>query len=206
MNAGVQSPLLTRRSADVSRETKETRVHVSLVIEGSSTERIQTGVGFLDHMLAQVALHGLFDLEISAEGDLQVDSHHTVEDVALTLGEAFLKALGERKGLVRMASATVPMDDSLAMVVVDFSGRPYAVIRAEWHTPMIGGLPTSLIEHFFESFASAARCNLHAQVLYGKDDHHQAEALFKAFGRALDAATQIDPRRAGRIPSTKGVV
>jgi len=157
-------------------------------------------------MLAQVAVHGLFDLQVEAQGDLEVDAHHTVEDVGLALGDAFSQALGDRKGIVRMASAAVPMDDSLAYVVIDLSGRPYTVFQVTWHGPNIGVLPTSLIEHFFESFAVTARCNLHALVLYGKDDHHQAEALFKAFGRALDAATSMDVRRAGQIPSTKGIV
>jgi imidazoleglycerol-phosphate dehydratase len=206
MNPTTQVPLLTQRGADVTRETNETKVHVHLGIDGSGEHAISTGVGFLDHMLAQVAAHGLFDLAIEAQGDLEVDAHHTVEDVALTLGQAFSQALGDRKGIVRMASATVPMDDSLVSVTVDFSGRPYTVFAAAWHGSSIGALPTSLIGHFFESFANIAGCNLHAGVLYGKDDHHQAEALFKAFGRALDAATQIDPRRAGRVPSTKGVV
>ena len=197
---------LPGRSCQVERQTHETRISLSLNLDGTGQHTIQTGVGFLDHMLSQVAYHGLFDLNIEAEGDLEVDAHHTVEDVALTLGEAFQRALGDRTGIVRMASFTVPMDDSLATVVIDFSGRPYTVFQAQWHGPSIGALPTSLIGHFFEFFAVQARCNLHARVLYGKDDHHQAEALFKAFGRALDAATGIDSRRAGQIPSTKGVV
>jgi len=199
-------PSASGRSCRVERQTRETQVSLSLNLDGSGEHQIQTGLGFLDHMLAQVAYHGLFDLKIEAHGDLEVDAHHTVEDVALTLGDAFQQALGDRKGIVRMASVTVPMDDSLATVVIDLSGRPYTVFQAEWHGPAIGALPTSLIGHFFESFSVQARCNLHARVLYGKDDHHQAEALFKAFGRALDAATLIDPRRAGQVPSTKGVV
>jgi len=206
MSATVQPPLIVRRTAEVTRETNETRVHLSLNVDGSGAHEIHTGVAFLDHMLAQVALHGLFDLTVVAQGDLEVDSHHTVEDVGLALGEAFARALGDRKGIVRMASFTAPMDDSLAIVTVDLSGRPYAVVQAEWRGPSIGALPTSLVGHFLESFAFQARCNLHARVLYGKDDHHQAEALFKALGRALDAATQVDPRRAGQVPSTKGVV
>jgi imidazoleglycerol-phosphate dehydratase len=194
------------RTAQIERQTRETRISLSLNLDGAGEHDIQTGVGFLDHMLAQIAQHGLFDLKIEAQGDLQVDAHHTVEDVALVLGQAFQEALGDRKGIVRMASVAVPMDDSLASVIVDLSGRPYTVFQANWHGPNIGALPTSLIGHFFESFAIQARCNLHAQVLYGKDDHHQAEALFKALGRALDAATLIDPRRAGQVPSTKGVL
>ncbi|MDR3573818.1 MAG: imidazoleglycerol-phosphate dehydratase HisB [Anaerolineaceae bacterium] len=198
--------VVPERTCQVERQTRETRISLSLNLDGSGEHQIHTGLGFFDHMLAQVAYHGLFDLKINAQGDLEVDAHHTVEDVALTLGDAFQQALGDRKGIVRMASFTVPMDDSLATVVVDLSGRPYTVFQAGWQGPTIGALPTSLIAHFFESFAVTARCNLHAQVLYGKDDHHQAEALFKAFGRALDAATLIDPRRSGQIPSTKGVV
>jgi imidazoleglycerol-phosphate dehydratase len=199
-------PSESGRTSQVERQTHETRISLSLNLDGAGEHDIHTGVGFLDHMLAQVAYHGLFDLKVAAQGDLEVDAHHTVEDVALALGEAFHQALGDRKGIVRMASVTVPMDDSLANVVIDLSGRPYTVFQAKWHSPNIGTLPTSLIGHFFESFAVQARCNLHARVLYGKDDHHQAEALFKALGRALDAATMIDPRRAGQIPSTKGTV
>ena len=195
---------ITPRTAQVERQTMETQIRVSLNLDGSGQAEVHTGIGFLDHMLNHLALHGLFDLTLTAHGDLEVDAHHTVEDVALALGEAFARALGERKGIVRMASAYVPMDDSLAFVAVDFSGRPYTVMQAEWHTPMIGGLPTSLVGHFMTSFANQARANLHVRVLYGQDDHHQAEAIFKALGRALESATRIDPRRAGRIPSTKG--
>ena len=200
------SHLTTPRRAVVKRDTNETHVQLELNLDGSGKTDLHTGVPFLDHMLAQLALHGLFDLALTAQGDLEVDSHHTVEDVALALGEGFYQALGDRKGIVRMGSAYVPMDESLAFVAVDLSGRPYTVVQADWHTPVLGGIPTSLFPHFLESFASQARCNLHARVLYGRDDHHQAEALFKALGRALDAATAIDPRRAGQIPSTKGTL
>ena len=192
------------RSAHISRRTAETEITLRLNLDGAGQHEIATGIGFLDHMLDHLAVHGLFDLTLKATGDLQVDPHHTVEDVALTLGQAFTEALADKKGLVRMAHAYVPMDETLAFVAVDFSGRPYAVIQSEWHAPTVGGIATSLIPHFFESFATAARCTLHARLLYGRDDHHQAEALFKALARALDAATQIDPRRAGVIPSTKG--
>jgi len=194
------------RTAQMNRRTAETEVTLRLNLDGAGQHEIATGIGFLDHMLAHLAMHGLFDLTLKATGDLQVDPHHTVEDVALTLGQAFDEALADKKGIVRMSHAYVPMDETLAFVAVDFSGRPYAVIQSEWHTPAVGGIATSLIPHFFESFAAAARCTLHARVLYGRDDHHQAEALFKALGRALDAATQIDPRRAGRVPSTKGIL
>jgi imidazoleglycerol-phosphate dehydratase len=192
------------RSAQIERKTNETSIRLSLEIDGSGQAQIETGIGFLDHMLHHVTVHGLFDLQLQAQGDLQIDPHHTVEDVALVLGQAFDRALGDRQGLVRMASSYVPMDESLALVVVDLSGRPYTVFQATWATSAVGGLPTSLFEHFLHSLAVTGRFNLHAQVLYGRDDHHKAEALFKALGRALDAATQLDPRRGSAIPSTKG--
>ncbi|HLF25069.1 MAG TPA: imidazoleglycerol-phosphate dehydratase HisB [Anaerolineae bacterium] len=194
------------RVAEVRRQTHETDIHVRLNLDGSGRHTVQTGVGFLDHLLSHVAVHGLFDLTLTAKGDLHIDAHHTVEDCALALGQAFDQALGDRTGIVRIGSAYVPMDEGLAFVAIDLSGRPYAVVQAEWHTPVIGQLPVSLIAHFFESLAVTARANVHARVLYGRDDHHQAEALFKALGRALDAATQIDPRRAAAIPSTKGML
>jgi imidazoleglycerol-phosphate dehydratase len=194
------------RTAEISRQTNETKITVKLDLDGTGKYEISTGIGFLDHMLAHLAVHGLFDLSVQANGDLHIDTHHTVEDLALTLGQAFDQALGDRKGIVRMGDYFAPMDETLAHVTIDLSGRPYAVIQAEWHTPYIGNVPTTLFPHFFESFAVTSRCNLHARVLYGRDDHHQAEALFKAFARALDAATQMDPRRAGSIPSTKGTL
>ena len=194
------------RTATLHRQTAETDITLSLNLDGAGRHTLPTGVGFLDHLLTHVAVHGLFDLEVKATGDLHIDAHHTVEDVALALGQALAEALGDKRGLVRMGSAYVPMDEALAFVAVDLSGRPYTVVEAAWHGPMLGQMPTSLVPHFLESFAAAARLNLHARVLYGRDDHHQAEALFKALGRALDAATQIAPRRAGQIPSTKGTL
>ena len=194
------------RTAEIHRQTNETDIRLTLNLDGTGQADIRTGIGFLDHMLHHVAVHGLFDLTLRAEGDLHVDEHHTVEDCALALGMAFDQALGDRKGIVRMGSAYVPMDEALAFVAVDLSGRPYAVVRARWHTPAVGGIAVSLFPHFLQSFAVTARANLHARVLYGADDHHQAEALFKALGRALDAATARDPRRAGSVPSTKGVL
>jgi imidazoleglycerol-phosphate dehydratase len=193
------------RIAKINRTTNETDIQMELNLDGSGKYKIDTGIGFLDHMLSHIAVHGLFDLQIQANGDLQVDPHHTVEDCALVLGQAFDQALEQRQGIVRMASAYAPMDEVLAFVAIDLSGRPYAVIQAEWHTPAVGGIPTSLLPHFLESLAITARCTLHARLLYGRDDHHQAEGLFKALGRALDVATQIDPRRTG-IPSTKGTL
>jgi histidinol-phosphate aminotransferase len=196
----------TRRRATVQRKTGETNVEVRLDVDGSGRHQIDSGLPFLDHMLAQVAVHGLFDLYISAQGDLQIDPHHTMEDVGLALGSAFQQALGSRAGIVRTASAECPMDESLAWVGLDFSGRPYCVFQVDWHSPMVANLPVSLFHHFLESFAQQARCTLHAAVRYGRDDHHQAEAIFKALARALDAATRIDPRRAGQVPSSKGVL
>jgi imidazoleglycerol-phosphate dehydratase len=194
------------RTAEVSRQTNETQIQIKLDLDGAGKHEISAGIGFLDHMLTHLAVHGLFDLSVQAKGDLHIDTHHTIEDVALTLGQAFDQALGDRKGIVRMGDYFAPMDEALAHVAIDLSGRPYAVIQAEWHTPYIGNIPTTLFPHFFESFAVTSRCNLHARVLYGRDDHHQAEALFKAWARALDVATQVDPRRAGSIPSTKGTL
>jgi len=194
------------RSSEISRQTSETQIEIKLDLDGTGKHKISTGVGFLDHMLTHLAVHGLFDLTVKAQGDLHIDVHHTVEDVALALGQAFDKALGDRKGIVRMGDCFAPMDETLAYVAIDLSGRPYAVIQAEWHTPYVGNIPTTLIPHFFESFAVTSRCNLHARVLYGRDDHHQAEALFKAWARALDAASQLDERRGWSIPSTKGTL
>jgi imidazoleglycerol-phosphate dehydratase len=194
------------RTSTLSRKTSETDIMLSINLDGSGRANIATGVGFLDHMLRHVAVHGLFDLDVKAAGDLEIDPHHTVEDVGIVLGQAFDQALGDRQGLVRMGSAYAPMDEALAFIAVDLSGRPYAVIRAAWHTPSLGLLPTALIQHFLESFAFNAKLNLHARVEYGRDDHHQAEALFKALGRALDAATAIDPHRSGTVPSTKGTL
>jgi imidazoleglycerol-phosphate dehydratase len=192
------------RAASLHRQTSETDIQLSLNLDGSGQHDIATGIGFLDHVLAHIAVHGLFDLTLRATGDLHVDAHHTIEDTALLLGQALAEAVGDKRGIVRMGSAFVPMDEALAFVAVDLSGRPYAVVEAAWHAPAIGQFPTSLVAHFFESLAASARANVHARVEYGRDDHHQAEALFKALGRALDAATTIDPRRAGLVPSTKG--
>lgn len=194
------------RTASISRKTNETDIRVELNLDGSGLHDISTGIGFLDHMLTHLALHGLFDLTVEASGDLHIDVHHTMEDVALVLGAAFDQALGDRKGIIRMASCYAPMDETLAFVALDLSGRPYSVIEAEWGSAPVGQIPTSLFPHFLESFAMTSRCNLHARVLYGRDDHHKAEALFKALARALDGATRVDPRLGDRVPSTKGVV
>ena len=193
------------REATVERTTRETRVRVRLNVDGSGRADVRTGIGFYDHMWTLFAAHGLFDLTIEAEGDLHVDEHHTVEDVAICVGQALHQALGDRRGIVRTGYAYVPMDEALARVVVDLGGRPYAVFDATWHTPRVGGLSTDLVFHIFETLAVHGRMNLHAQVLYGRNDHHQIEALFKALGRALDMASRLDERRTD-IPSTKGMI
>jgi len=153
-----------------------------------------------------MAVHGLLDLTVRAKGDLEIDPHHTVEDVALTLGACLDQALGDRRGLVRMGHAYVPMDETLAFVALDLSGRPYTVFEGEWSAPLLGQMPATLVSHFLESLATTGRLNLHARVLYGRDDHHKAEALFKALGRALEMAARLEPRRAAQIPSTKGAL
>jgi imidazoleglycerol-phosphate dehydratase len=193
------------RSGSIQRKTGETDLSVTLDLDGAGLYQVDTGLGFLDHMLAQLAAHGLFDLWVRTNGDLEVDEHHTVEDVAIGLGQALDRALGERRGIVRMGQAYAPLDEALAQVIVDLSGRPYAVVEAEFATANIGAVGTDLIIHFLETLAFQARISLHARVLYGRNDHHKAEALFKALGRALDAATRLDPRRQG-VPSTKGVL
>ena len=192
------------RTATVHRKTNETDIKLTVDVDGRGEHDIETGVGFLDHMLSHVAVHGLLNLQLRAVGDLQVDAHHTIEDCALVLGQALDEALADRKGITRMGAAYVPMDEALAFVALDLSGRPYAVVQAEWQVAQLGALPTSLVTHFFESLAVTLRANVHARVLYGRDDHHKAEALFKALGRALRLAAQIDPQRGDAVPSTKG--
>jgi imidazoleglycerol-phosphate dehydratase len=166
---------------------------------------MSTCVGFLDHMLTALTVHGMFDMTISATGDLHIDNHHTIEDVGIVLGQALDQALGDRSGIKRMGHAYVPMDEALGFVALDFSGRPYTVFQAAWNTPTIGQMPTDLVQHFFESVATHAKMTLHARVEYGRNDHHKAEALFKAFGRALRIAVAQDPKRTG-VPSTKGTL
>lgn len=193
------------RTSTITRTTKETDITITVNLDGSGQHAISTGVGFLDHMLTALAVHGLLDLEVKAVGDLHIDPHHTIEDVGIVLGQCLLEALGDRGGINRMGHAYVTMDEALGFVALDLSGRPYCVFQAEWHTPTIGQFPTSLIEHFFESIAFNGRLNLHARVEYGRDDHHQAEALFKALARALRTAVEFDPRRQG-VASTKGTL
>ncbi len=193
------------RKGQVERKTNESDVRLTLLVDGQGRFEGRTGVGFLDHMLALFSAHGLFDLTVTAQGDLEVDEHHTVEDVGICLGKALDQALGDRQGLVRTAHSFVPMDEALGFVAIDLGGRPYCVVEATWHTPRVGQLGTDLIFHFFEAVAVHGRLNVHARVMAGRNDHHQVEALFKAFGRALDAASQCDPRRQG-VPSTKGTL
>jgi imidazoleglycerol-phosphate dehydratase len=193
------------RMARVERQTGETDIVVELMLEGTGQHEISTGVGFFDHMLTAVAVHGLFDLTVQAKGDLHIDTHHTIEDVGLVLGQALDTALGDRKGIQRMGHAYVTMDEALGFVAVDLSGRPFSVFNGQWHTPAIGQMPTVLVQHFFESVAVTGRLNLHARVEYGRNDHHQAEALFKALARALRMAVEIDPRRID-VASTKGTL
>ncbi len=188
------------RVAMVNRETRETNISLELNVDGSGKWEINTGIKMFDHLLAQVAQHSRFDVKISATGD---DQHHLVEDVAICLGQAFGKALAEKRGIVRMADAAVPMDDALAMVAVDISGRGYTVLEIPFSDNDMAGFATDLIRHFLESLAAEAKLNLHARVIYGVNDHHKAEALFKALGRALDTATRIDERITGELPSTK---
>ena len=192
------------RTATIQRQTSETDVAIQLNLDGAGRHEISTGIGFLDHMLTAVAVHGLFDLTVKATGDLHIDAHHTIEDTAIVLGRAFDEALGERRGINRVGHAYVPMDEALGFVALDFSGRPYTVFQAEWATPAIGQFPTDLVAHFFESFAVHARLTLHARV-DGRNDHHKAEALFKALARALKTAVALDPRRSG-VASTKGTL
>jgi imidazoleglycerol-phosphate dehydratase len=194
---------MAERKAKVTRETKETSIKVELNIDGKGQSEITTGIRFFDHMLNQLAQHGIFDIKLSATG---ADQHHVVEDVAISLGKAFNQALEDRRGIVRMAHAVVPMDDALALVALDIGGRGYAAFEASFNNTSIEKMPAGLIRHFFVSLASEAKLNIHAKVLSGIDDHHKAEALFKALARALDAATRIDERITGRIPSTKDTI
>jgi imidazoleglycerol-phosphate dehydratase len=193
------------RSATVARETRETKITVTLRLDGSGETRVETGVGFFDHLLSAMAHHALFDLAVKASGDLDVDEHHTVEDVALVFGAALAQALGDRAGIVRFGDAAVPMDESVATAVVDVGGRPYAVVDLPFRGKRAGKLPLQLIDHVFESIARTGGVTLNVKGR-GRNDHHLAEAAFKALGRALREATELDQRRAGAPASTKGVL
>jgi imidazoleglycerol-phosphate dehydratase len=194
---------LERRGKE-ERETKETRVSVEVNLDGSGQARIATGVGMLDHLLEQIARHGLIDITISAKGDLEIDPHHTAEDVAICFGRALKKALGRREGIVRFGHAIVPLDEALALVAVDLSGRGYASLDLSWTGAKVGELPTDLIGHMLWSIATESKMTLHARILAGASDHHKAEAVFKALARALGTAIRLDPRLGGDVPSTKG--
>ena len=196
----------TPRTATITRATGETDIEVSLNLDGTGQADISTGLGFLDHMLHALARHARFNLTVRAKGDLHIDEHHTVEDVGIVLGRALAQALGDRKGITRMGQAIVPMDEALAMVAVDFGGRSYFVFDGQFGTNRIGQVGTSLIPHFLESVAHEGRLNLHVRLLAGTDDHHRAEAIFKALARALDMAVRQDERLAGEVPSTKGTL
>ena len=192
------------RIAEVTRKTAETRIRGKVNLDGTGQSRLSTGIGFFDHMLDQIARHGLIDLDIEAEGDLHIDGHHTVEDVGITLGQAFHQAMGDKKGIRRYGHAYVPLDEALSRVVVDFSGRPGLVMDVPFKSGMIGAFDTQLTHEFFQGFVNHALVTLHIDNLKGDNAHHQAETVFKAFARALCAALERDPRAAGMIPSTKG--
>ncbi|MBI3099941.1 MAG: imidazoleglycerol-phosphate dehydratase HisB [Burkholderiales bacterium] len=194
----------TDRTAEVSRNTAETRITVRLNLDGTGQSSLHTGIGFFDHMLEQIARHGLIDLEVRADGDLHIDGHHTVEDVGITIGQAFARAVGDKKGIRRYGHAYVPLDEALSRVVVDLSGRPGLVLNIPFTSGMIGAFDTQLTHEFFQGFVNHAGVTLHIDNLRGVNAHHQCETAFKAFARALRAAVERDPRSAGTIPSTKG--
>lgn len=196
--------LTMARVAEVRRDTKETQIRVRVNLDGTGHAKLATGIGFFDHMLDQIARHGLIDLEIEAQGDLHIDGHHTVEDVGITLGMAVAQAVGDKKGLTRYGHAYVPLDEALSRVVVDFSGRPGIEMAVDFKAGMIGAFDTQLAFEFFQGFANHALVTLHIDNLKGHNAHHQCETIFKAFGRALRMAMTLDPRSAGVIPSTKG--
>ena len=192
------------RIATVQRDTKETQIRVSLNLDGTGVSKLETGIGFFDHMLDQIARHGLIDLDIHAVGDLHIDGHHTVEDVGITLGQAVAKAVGDKKGLTRYGHAYVPLDEALSRVVIDFSGRPGLFMDVDFKSGMVGAFDTQLTYEFFQGFSNHAGVSLHIDNLKGHNAHHQAETIFKAFGRALRMGLALDPRSLGVIPSTKG--
>jgi imidazoleglycerol-phosphate dehydratase len=192
------------RKAEVVRDTSETQVRVAINIDGTGQQKLNTGVPFLDHMLDQIARHGLIDLDIEAKGDLHIDAHHTVEDVGITLGQAFAKAMGDKKGIRRYGHAYVPLDEALSRVVIDFSGRPGLEFNVPFKRSMIGSFDVDLTHEFFQGFVNHALATLHIDNLTGENAHHQCETVFKAFGRAVRMAAELDARAAGTIPSTKG--
>jgi len=196
---------MTERKACITRKTRETDVEVTLDLDGNGRSDVRTGIPFLDHMLTLFAKHGIFDLDVRCSGDLEIDGHHSVEDIGICLGTAFEKALGDKQGIVRFAHGYYPMDETLARVVVDLSGRPFLVFRADVKREQVGALDVELVEEFWKAVATHARFNLHIELLYGRNCHHIFEAIFKAAARALNLATRVDPRMQG-VPSTKGVL
>ena len=197
---------MTGRSASIRRRTSETEISVDLTIDGTGSSKIETGIGAFDHFLHLFARHGLFDLAVIADGDLEVDGHHTVEDVAICLGQAIHQALGDHRGLRRTANIAVPMDEALAHIAIDLSGRSYFVMRDVFSTSHVGNLETDLVRHFFDTLSREGRMNIHVIELYGQNGHHEVEAMFKAFARSLDRASSVDDRISGRIPSTKDYI
>ena len=197
---------MQHRSATIKRDTKETRIEVALDLDGTGEADIATGIPFLEHMLDQVARHGLVDLTVRAAGDLEIDAHHTVEDVGIVLGAAVAEALGDKRGIVRYGHACVPLDEALSRVIIDFSGRPGLYYRVDFSRAHIGDFDVDLVREFFQGFVNAARATIHIDNLEGRNAHHVAETMFKAFGRALRMAAARDERRSGAIPSTKGVL
>jgi imidazoleglycerol-phosphate dehydratase len=204
MTTAPHNTMSHHRQAEVARDTAETKITVRLDLEGSGQGRFATGIGFFDHMLDQIARHGMIDLDIQAQGDLHIDGHHTVEDVGITFGQAVHRAIGDKKGIRRYGHAYVPLDEALSRVVIDFSGRPGLVMNVPFKSGMIGTFDSQLAHEFFQGFANHAFVTLHIDNLRGENAHHQCETVFKAFGRALRMAVELDPRSAGVIPSTKG--
>lgn len=194
------------RKAQVERITKETRIEATLTLDGKGIYDVSTGIGFLDHMLEQLAKHSLMDLTLKAEGDLHIDYHHTTEDSGYVVGEAVAQALGDKAGIERFGHAYVPMDETLTRVAIDFSGRPFLVWRVEFTRDKLGTMDTELFKEWFQAFAQSAGCTLHVENLYGQNNHHIVESCYKALARALKTAMALDPRKAGQIPSTKGVL
>ena len=195
-----------QRQAEVVRNTKETQIRVAIHLDGTGASQLATGIGFFDHMLDQIARHGLIDLIVQAQGDLHIDGHHTVEDVGICFGQAMAQAVGDKTGLRRYGHAYVPLDEALSRVVIDFSGRPGLHMRVDFKSAVIGALDTQLVYEFFQGFANHAGVTLHIDNLHGDNAHHQCETIFKAFARALRVAVEIDPRAATQIPSTKGTL
>lgn len=196
---------MEKRAVELTRKTQETDIRVSLNLDGSGRSNVSTGIGFFDHMLQGFAKHGFYDMDVTVNGDIEVDGHHTVEDTGIVLGQAISKALGDKKGIKRYGSMILPMDETLVLCAVDLCGRPYFVMDAEFESPMVGSFDTQLVKEFFYSVSYSAAMNLHLKVIHGSNDHHKIEALFKAFAKALDEASSYDPRISD-VLSTKGVL